>query len=109
MRMTRQSPSARNQALGGPRQLKEAGSSEWCWQTVGYLKNYMRHVHEQCQQAGQVLDDLRRERAWLVIPPGKPYGTLDAMLRAELGLSEQFITDLFRDAELAAHAEGQHE
>lgn len=102
-RLIREPLADRDQALAGPRQLKEAGSPEWCWQTVSYLKDYMRHVHEQWRQAEQVLDELLRARAWLVIPPEKPYGTLNAMLKAEVGLDERALKDLIRKAELAAH------
>lgn len=49
----------------------------------------MGHVGEQWRQAEQVLDDLVKTRAWEAIPPGRPYGTLDALLRAETGLDEQ--------------------
>jgi hypothetical protein len=103
MVMNREPLSDRERAQAGPRQLKEAGSPEWCWQTVSYLKDYMRHVDEEWRQAGQVLDELLRARAWRVIPPGKPYGSMDAMLKAEVGLGEKAIKDAIRKATLVAH------
>lgn len=91
----------RERAQVGPRQLKEPGSPEWCWQTVYYLKDCMRHVSEEWRQAEQVLEDLMKTRAWRVIPPDEPYGTLSKMLKAEIGLDERAIKDLIRKAELA--------
>ena len=80
--------------LGGPRQLKDRGSPDWCWQTVYYLKDCVRHVDEEWRQAEQVLEDLAETRAWQVIPPGEPYGTIDKMLKAEIGLEEHAVKDL---------------
>lgn len=95
--------SDRERAQFGPRQLKQPGTAEWCWQTVSYLKDCMRHVSEEWRQAEQVLEDLVKTRAWRVIPPEQPYGTLNKMLEAEVGLDERAIKDLIRKAELAAH------
>ncbi len=94
--------SDRDRAQAGPRQLKEPGSPEWCWQTVYYLKDCMRHVSEEWRQAEQVLEDLVKTRAWQVIPPEQPYGTLDKMLEAEVGLPAREIRALIRKAGLAA-------
>jgi hypothetical protein len=93
----------RDHALYGPRALKERGSAEWCWQTIDYLKAYMRHVSAEWRQAEEVLDELTAVRAWEKIPPGQPYGTLNKMLQAEIGLNKAAITRAIRKAELAAH------
>ena len=95
--------SGRDRAQVGPRQLKEPGSPDWCWQTVSYLKDCMRHVGEEWRQAEQVLEDLVKTRAWQVIPPEQPYGTLNKMLKAEVGLDERAIKDLIRRARLPDH------
>src|SRR5487761_1690834 len=92
----------RDRAQAGPRQLKERGSPDWCWQTVYYLKDCMRHVGEEWRQAEQVLEDLVKTRAWEKIPPDEPYGSLSKMLKAEVGLDEHAIKDLIQKAELAA-------
>jgi hypothetical protein len=94
--------SDRERAQFGPRQLKQPGTPDWCWQTVTYLKDCMRHVEEEWRQAEQVLEDLMKTRAWRVIPADQPYGTLNKMLKAEIGLDEKAIRDLIRKAELAA-------
>jgi hypothetical protein len=88
--------------LAGPRQLKEPGSLAWCVQTLQYLKAHIRHVDEQWVQAQQVYDELLRYKAWKVVPPGRPYGTLNKMLKAEVGLDDRAIKARIREAELAA-------
>jgi hypothetical protein len=88
--------------LSGPRQLKEPGSPAWCIQTVLYLKDHVRHVDEQWRQADQILADLVKARAWKVIPPGQPYGTLSKMLKAEIGLDAREIRNRIKAAELTA-------
>ena len=93
----------REAALIGPRQLKQPGSPEWCWQTVDYLKNSIRHVSEQWRQAEQVMDQLKQVKAWRVIPPEHPYGTLNALLKEELGFDERQIKNQILKAKLAAH------
>ena len=95
--------SERERALIGPRALKEPGSPDWCWQTIDYFQASMRHVSKEWRQAQEVLDELVAVRAWEVIPAGHPYGTLDKMLKAEVGLDARAINDLIRQAELAAH------
>jgi len=93
----------RDRALAGPRQLKEPGSPEWCWQTVFYLRSCMGHVTEQWREAEQIIEELKAARAWKVIPPEAPYGTFDRMLKEELGLPEKEIKNLIVKAQLAAH------
>lgn len=96
-------------ALAGPRQLQEPGSPAWCIQTVRYLKAHVRHVDEQWRQAEQVLDELTKFKAWRVIPPGRPYGTLNKMLEAEVGLDGRAIKTAIKKAELAAHGANRDE
>lgn len=43
-------------------------------------------------------------RAWKKIPPDKPYGTLDAMLRAEIGLRAQAVKRRITEAAARAQA-----
>ena len=102
MAVSRERLPDRDRAQVGPRQLKEPGSPDWCWQTVYYLKDCMRHVGEEWRQAEQVLAELVKTRAWQVIPPEQPYGTLNKMLKAEVGLDERAIKDQIKKAGLAA-------
>src|SRR5215831_6566104 len=83
--------SERQAALAGPRDLKQEGSPEWCWQTVYLLQRSCEHMEEQWARADQFRLELAEQRAWERIPPEHPYGSEDAMLRAEIGASlEQF-------------------
>lgn len=90
-------------ALAGPRALKEVGSPEWCWQTVSYLKDSVRHVGEQWRRTDVILAELKEARAWKVIPPEKPYGSFDEMLRAETGLTEAEIQARIEEVALGSH------
>jgi hypothetical protein len=84
----------REQARTGPRALKPVGSPEWCWQTLDFFKDALRHVDEQYRQAEEVLEELQRAKAWEKVPPEAPYGSLDAMLRAETGMTAQQLRQL---------------
>jgi hypothetical protein len=97
--------SDREQALFGPRTLKERGSPEWCWQTVYYLNSCIRHVGEQWRQSEEVIEDLKQVDAWKVIPPDNPYGTFDAMLRGELRFPAEVIRLARFLIEYAEHGE----
>lgn len=96
--------SDKDRALAGPRALKEPGSPEWCWQTVQYLREAMRHVAEEYRQAEQVLEELKQAKAWTKIPPGRPYGSLDSMLRAEIGMPAKAVMVRIREAAERAKA-----
>jgi hypothetical protein len=63
----------------------------------------MGHVTEQYREAKQIIEELKAERAWKVIPPDAPYGTFDRMLREEVGLPEKEIKNIIFKAELASH------
>lgn len=77
----------RERARAGPRSMKAQGSPEWCWQTLDFFKDALRHVNEQYRQAEEVLEELQRVKAWEKVPPESPYGSFDAMLKAETGMS----------------------
>lgn len=106
--MTKRKPlTPAERALLGPRQLKEPGSPEWCWQTISFLKDCLRHVDEQCRQTESVLAELVEVQAWRVVPPGDPHGTLDDLLRAEIGIDAETLRGLFETIRLAA-GRGDH-
>ena len=89
---------SRTGALSGPKALKVPGSPEWCWQTVQVLKEQMRHVREQWDLAEDALTALVEVQAWKKIPPEKPYGSLNAMVKAELGVSVQTVRNRITEA-----------
>lgn len=79
---------AREQAYFGPRANKVPGSVDWCWQTILLLKR--RWEQKTIDEAA--FDALTKEldacQAWAVVPPDQPYGSLDALLKAEIGHTE---------------------
>jgi len=54
--------------------------------------------------ADTALSQLRQAQAWKKIPPDHPYGSLDAMLRAEVGLSAAGVRTRIRQASERAKA-----
>jgi hypothetical protein len=64
----------------------------------------MRHVAEQWTQAEETLQALDRAKAWNKIPPEKPYGSLDAMLRAEVGMPARAVRKQIVEASERAKA-----
>lgn len=92
----------REQARAGPRSMKAAGSPEWCWQTLDFFKSALRHVDEQYRQAEQILQELEQVKAWTKVPPDAPYGSLNKMLMAEIGLRTQQVRGQIRTAQRVA-------
>jgi hypothetical protein len=84
--------SAYELALASPRDQKEPGSVEWCWQTAFLLQAQWPAVPDTQDRVKTTLDELRAYRAWEKIPsPDAPYGSFDALLQAEIGEDEQSV------------------
>ena len=79
----------REQARSGPRNMKPPGSIEWCWQTLDLLKIRWQRKDFTDQQFEETLTELRQQEVWKVVPPEQPYGSLDALLKAEIGHTQQ--------------------
>ena len=78
----------RERAYFGPRTEKAPGSVPWCWQTILLMK---RRWEQKClDEAGfqAIVDELKAHDAWNVVPPEQPYGSLGALLKAEIGYTE---------------------
>src|SRR4051812_39047363 len=72
-----------------PRTLLTHGSPEWCHRTLEPLRYTLKEVHVSEAEYDKVLNELVEHRAWEKLPdPRHPYGSLDAMLKAELGITE---------------------
>jgi hypothetical protein len=85
----------RQAARAGPRDEKPRGSEAWCWQTLDVLKICYERLESNWRQVEAYLQDLEGVAAWRLIPPERPYGSLEALLQAELGCSEvQFRHEL---------------
>jgi len=73
----------------GPRDSKKPGSLPWCWQTLDYVKNCWKENAFSFKLWQEALDEIKEQRVWEIVPPGNPYGSLDALLEAELGIDER--------------------
>ena len=76
-------------SMSGPRPLKEAGSVEWCWQTVTALQHMWQSLHLNYEHYITILNEAEDEAIWDKIPPDKPYGSKTKMLaHVEVGDSK---------------------
>lgn len=82
-------------ATRSPLALKERGSIEWCWQVLETLKSCYERLENNWRDVEKFLKDIEDVEAWSRVPPDKPYGSLEALLKAELGRTEiQFRHEL---------------
>jgi hypothetical protein len=79
--------SPREQASMGPRILKDPASVEFAWQTVSWLKGQFHSLTVSEQHWQNALAEAERYRIYDRVPPEQPYGSLDALLKAEIGVS----------------------
>ena len=63
----------------GPRDLKDPGSPEWCWQTADLLKLYWSSIDKHFNEYDEMWESLVAHRAWEKIPQEEPFGSLEAM------------------------------
>jgi hypothetical protein len=79
-------------AAVGPRILKDPQSVAYAWQTVSLLKGVYGRREASLRDWAAVLDDAERYKIYDRIPPAKPYGSMDAMLKAEIGVGVEEAT-----------------
>jgi hypothetical protein len=91
--MTASTLTERERAYLGPRTDKPPGSVAWCWQTIALMKSRWEQRTLDDEGFKALVDELRRHEAWNVVPPEEPYGSLEALLGAELGLDQQRLHD----------------
>ncbi len=77
---------------------KDPGTPEWIYYKVREMKgdlNSIRFCHR-CvlRDFANNFDEIVDSCAWEVIPTDRPYGTVDAMFQAELGISYNEALDL---------------
>jgi hypothetical protein len=66
--------------------MKDPHSVEYAWQTIYLLKTYYQDKTISAERWERELADAEGKEIYLRIPsPEKPYGSMDAMLRAEIG------------------------
>jgi hypothetical protein len=73
-------------AVSVPISTHADGSEAQCWAKLERLRIQWARHRDVDEQFIETLNDLKRIRAWERIPPEQPYGSLDAMSRAELGV-----------------------
>jgi hypothetical protein len=78
----------REQAYFGPRTEKQPGSVAWCWQTILLMQERWKQKTLDEARFQEMVNELKTYRAWEVVPTHKPYGSLDALLLAEIGHTE---------------------
>jgi len=62
------------------------GSEAYCLAKLVRLRIQWARHRDVDEQFIETLEDVKRIRAWERIPPEQPYGSLDAMIKAELGV-----------------------
>jgi len=83
--------SAQPIADAGPRILKEPGSLPWSRQTLSYMKVLFASWNTSFEKWQSVVEEIKQRRIWETFPPEQPYGTLDALLAAEIGTDPALI------------------
>jgi hypothetical protein len=71
----------------------ESGSPSWCYQTIYLLKLYWESKNLSEKRWLNILGELKEQKVWDKIPPDNPYGSLDALLKAEVGVDEETISN----------------
>jgi hypothetical protein len=100
-------PERADAIMAGPLPDSSKGSLKHCWQVVSLL-----HASWDARAMGEAnwerhLGVIQEYRMWEKIPPEQPYGSLDALLRAELKVSEAAIlAELHRLRSEARHLQG---
>ncbi len=69
----------------GPRTIKDPSSEEYAWQTTAYLKTLYGLKEASVERWEAALAEAEAHRIYDHTPPERPYGSLDAMLKAEIG------------------------
>ncbi len=68
--------------ISGPRTMKEPGSPEWCWQTIGHLQLMWEFFESAGSTYLTVLEEAKEYKVWEVVPPDAPFGSKEAMIAA---------------------------
>ncbi len=93
---------AREDASTSPIELKQPGSIEWCWQQIDALKSAWDGRLTSEERWIHRLRKLEAYEAWAKVPPEKPYGSLEALLKAEIGVDVQESVAIVKTRAMAA-------
>jgi hypothetical protein len=99
---------AREDALTSPIELKQPGSIDWCWQQIDALKSAWDGKLTSEERWIHRLRKLEAYEAWAKVPPEKPYGSLEALLKAEIGVDVQESVAIVKTRALAAKSLAKH-
>lgn len=75
----------------GPLALKNPGSVEYAWQLTDKIKRLYETKELTIQQWEQALEDAERYRIYERVPEEHPYGDLNALLKAEIGRTDEEV------------------
>ena len=64
----------------GLRSLKDAGSPQWCWQTISYLQTLWQSLDLDYEKYMAVWSEAEDHRVWEKVPYEAPFGTKEGML-----------------------------
>ncbi len=73
-------------ALTSPLEFKTPLSLPWCHQFIDALKQVWARKNFTEQYWEERLAEFAKHEPWKVYPPERPYGSLDALLKAEIGV-----------------------
>ena len=72
--------------LSGPRALKEPGTPDWCWQTIGHLQMMWNFFEGSSERYLTTLTEAEKYRVWEVVPVDEPFGSKEKMIEVlEIG------------------------
>jgi len=93
----------------GARELKDPTSVEYAYQTVAWLKTCYESERISYERYLKALAEVEQDHIYERVPVGKPYGSMAALVRAELGVElEESKENKAKAVEYAEH-EAEHE
>ncbi len=72
------------------------GSPEWCYNTIDHAKILYHSYEVSLNQWRKVLGEIEKAKVYQLIPEKHPYGSLDALLKAEIGVTANESCDAIR-------------
>lgn len=99
--------SEREQAGIGPLALKDPRSVEYAWQLTDKIRRYYESKSLSEQRWRETLDEAERNRIFERVPPDKPYGSMDALLQAEIGVGVKQSVEDVRSRAVVAEEENR--
>jgi len=72
-----------------PRDSRQPGCPEWCYQTLNLLAMGWQSYELNVERLTDYYESICMFKAWKKIPVGKPYGSKEALLKAELGIDDE--------------------